>query len=70
MQTDLTTFPDKQIKKVTTALDKMGAKVSLDLALVKKKKESIGSAWAEHDNIEITEEQLATRAPMNIAQQY
>ena len=39
MQTDLTTFPDKQIKKVTTALDKMGAKVSLDLALVKIKKD-------------------------------
>ena len=37
MQTDLTTFPDKQIKKVTTVMDKMGAKVSLDLTLVKNK---------------------------------
>ena len=59
MQTDLTTFPDKQIKKVTTAMDKMDAKVSLDLALVKNKKDVIGSSWAEHDKLKITEEQLA-----------
>ena len=59
MQTDLTTFPDKQIKKVTTAMDKMGAKFSLDLDLVKNKKDVIGSSWAEHDKLKITEEQLA-----------
>ena len=59
MQTDLTTFPDKQIKKVSTVMDKMGAKVSLDLVLVKNKKDVIGSSWAEHDKFKITEEQLA-----------
>ena len=40
-------------------MDKMGAKVSLDLTLVKNKKDVIGSSWAEHDKLKITEEQLA-----------
>ena len=41
-------------------MDKMGAKVSLDLALVKNKKDSIGSSWTEHDKLKITEEHLVT----------
>ena len=38
MQTDFTTFPDKQIKKVTVVMAKMGTQVALDLVLVKNKK--------------------------------
>ena len=60
MQTDLTTFPDKQIKKVTVVIAKMDAQVALDLVLVKNKKDVIDSSWAEHDKLKITEEQFAT----------
>ena len=60
MQTDLTTFPDKQIKKVTTAMVKMGEVVALDLVLVKNKKDSIDSSWDEDDKLKFTEEQLVT----------
>ena len=41
-------------------MDKMGAKVSLDLSLIKNKKDVIGSSWTEHDKLKITEEQIAT----------
>ncbi len=37
-----------------------GAPVTLDLALVKNKKDVIGSAWVEHDKMKITEEHLKT----------
>ena len=39
METDLTVLSDKKIKTVTTVMDKMVAKVALDLALVKNKKD-------------------------------
>ena len=54
MQTDLAMFSDKQMKKVTAVMDKMGARVALDLALVKNKKDVIGSSWAEHKKMKIT----------------
>ena len=60
METDLAALSDKKIKSVTAAMDKMGAKVALDLALVKNKKDVIGSSWAEHEKLKITEDQLAT----------
>ena len=60
METDLEALSDKKIKSVTAAIAKMGAQVALDLALVKNKKDAIGSSWAEHDKLKITEEQLAT----------
>ncbi len=37
-----------------------GAPVTLDLALVKNKKDVIGSAWAETDKLKITEDHLKT----------
>jgi hypothetical protein len=37
-----------------------GATVTLDLVLVKNKKDVIGSAWDEHNKLEITEERLKT----------
>ena len=60
METDLAVLSDKKIKSVTAAMDKMGAKVVLDLALVKNKKDVIGSSWAEHEKLKIDEDQLAT----------
>ncbi len=36
------------------------APVTLDLSLVKNKKDVIDSVWSEHDNLKITEEQLTT----------
>ncbi len=44
METDLAVLSDKKIKTGTAAMDKMGAKVALDLALVKNKKDVIGSS--------------------------
>ena len=60
METDLAALSDKKIRSVIAAMDKMGAKVALDLALVKNKKDVIGSSWAEHEKLKITEDQLAT----------
>ncbi len=37
-----------------------GAPVTLDLALVKNKKDVIGSVWAEADKLKITEDHLKT----------
>ena len=56
METDLATLSDKKIKSVTAAMDKIDAKVALDLALVKNKKDVIGSSWAEHEKLKITED--------------
>ena len=53
-------FSDKQMKKVTAVMDKMGARVALDLTLVKNKKDVIGSSWDEHKKLKITEDQLVT----------
>ena len=60
METDLAALSREKIKPVIAAIDKMGAKVALDLALVKNKKDVIGSSWAEHEKLKITEDQLAT----------
>ena len=60
METDLAALSDKKIKSVTAVMDKMGAKVALDLALVKNKKDVIGSSWPEHKQLKIDEDQLAT----------
>jgi len=60
MQTDLHKFSDKRIKTVQEAIKQYGAPVTLDLALVKNKKDVIGSAWAEADKLKITEDHLKT----------
>ena len=60
METDLAALSDKKIRSVIAAMDKMGAKVALDLALVKNKKDVIGSSWDEHKKLKITEDQRAT----------
>jgi hypothetical protein len=44
MQTDLNTFSAKKIANVELAIKQNGAPVTLDLALVKNKKNVIGSA--------------------------
>ncbi len=44
MQTDLNTFSVKKIANVELAIKQNGAPVTLDLALVKNKKDVIGSA--------------------------
>ena len=60
MQTDLHKFSSKRIATVQETIKQYGAPVTLDLALVKNKKDVIGSAWAEHDKLKITEEHLKT----------
>ena len=60
MQTDLEKFSSKKIASVELAIKQNLAPVTLDLALVKNKKDVIGSAWAEHDKLKITGEQLKT----------
>ena len=60
MQTDLHKFSDRKIKIVQEAIRQYGAPVTLDLALVKNKKDVIGSAWAEADKLKITEDHLKT----------
>ncbi len=60
MQTDLNKFSSKKITNVQEVIKQNGEPVTLDLALVKNKKDVIGSAWAEHDKIKITEEQTKT----------
>jgi hypothetical protein len=45
---------------VQEAIKQYGAPVTLDLALVKNKKDVIGSAWAEADKLKITEDHLKT----------
>jgi len=47
MQTDLNTFSAKKIANVQLAIKQNGAPVTIDLALVKNKKDVIGSACAE-----------------------
>ena len=58
MQTDLHKFSDKRIKTVQEAIRQYGAPVTL--ALVKNKKDVIGSAWTEVDKLKITEDHLKT----------
>ena len=41
-------------------MDKMVAKVALDLTLVKNKKEAIGSSWTEHDKLFIKKEDIGS----------
>jgi len=60
MQTDLEKFSGKKIASVELAIKQNLAPVTLDLALVKNKKDVIGSAWAEHDKLKITDEHLKT----------
>ena len=60
MQTDLEKFSSKKIASVELAIKQNLAPVTLDLALVKNKKDVIGSAWAEHDKMKITEKHLNT----------
>jgi hypothetical protein len=60
MQTDLHKFSSKRIATVEETIKQYGAPVTLDLALVKNKKDVIGSAWVEHDKMKITEEHLKT----------
>ncbi len=60
MQTDLHKFSSKRIATVHETIKQYGAPVTLDLALVKNKKDVIGSVWAEHDTLKITEEHLKT----------
>ena len=60
MQTDLHKFSVKRIAIVQEAINQYGAPVTLDLALVKNKKDVIGSAWAEADKLKITEDHLKT----------
>jgi hypothetical protein len=60
MQTDLHKFSDRRIKTVQEAIRQYGAPVTLDLTLVKNKKDVIGSAWDESDNLKITEDHLKT----------
>ena len=60
MQTDLHKFSSKRIATVQETIKQYGAPVTLDLALVKNKKDVIGSAWTEHDKLKITEEHLKT----------
>jgi hypothetical protein len=59
MQTDLYVF-SKEDHKRARDIKQYDAPVTLDLALVKNKKDVIGSAWAEHDKLKITEEHLKT----------
>ena len=60
MQTDLHKFSVKRIAIVKEAIKQYGAPVTLDLALVKNKKDVIGSAWAEADKLKIAEDHLKT----------
>jgi hypothetical protein len=46
MQTDLHKFSSKRIAIVQETIKHFDAPVTLDLALVKNKKDVIGSAWA------------------------
>ncbi len=60
MQTDLEKLSSRKIVTVELVIKQNLTPVTLDLALVKNKKDVIGSAWAEHDNLKITEEQVKT----------
>ena len=60
MQTDLHKFSARKITTVQETIKQFGAPVTLDLALVKNKKDVIGSAWAETDKLKITEDHLKT----------
>jgi hypothetical protein len=60
MQTDLHKFSSKRITTVEETIKQYGAPVTLDLTLVKNKKDVIVCAWAEHDKLKITEEHLKT----------
>jgi hypothetical protein len=60
MQTDLHKFSDKRIKTVQETIRQYGTPVTLDLTLVKNKKDVIGSVWAEADKLKITEDHLKT----------
>jgi hypothetical protein len=69
MQTDLHKFSSKRIAIVQETIKEYGSPVTLDLDLVKNKKDVIGSAWVEHDKLKITEEHLKTWHD-NIDQRY
>ena len=60
IQTDLNKFSAKKIANVELVIQHLRAPVTLDLVLVKNKKDLISSAWAEHDKVKIPEEQLKT----------
>ena len=60
IQTDLNMFSVKKIANVELVIKQNGTPVTLDLVLVKNKKDVIGSVWDEHDKFKTTEEQLNT----------
>ena len=60
MKTDLNMFSVKKIANVELVIMENGTSVTLDLVLVKNKKDVIGSVWAEHDKFKITEEHMNT----------
>ena len=60
MQTDLNKFSSKKIANVEETIKQNGTPVTLDLSLVKNKKDVIGSVWGEHDKIKTTETQMKT----------
>ncbi len=73
MQTGLHKFSVKRIAIVQEAIKQYGAPVTLDLALVKNKKDVIGSVWATedhlktwHDNIDQSYIVKANRAVLKI----
>jgi hypothetical protein len=60
LQADLNKFWGKKIANVQETMNQNGVIVTLDLDLVKTKKDVIGSTWVEHDKLKITEEELKT----------
>ena len=49
-QTDLNKFSSKKITNVKVVIKQNGTPFSLDLPLVKNKKDVIDSVWVEHDD--------------------